>query len=82
MDKSLRYYLKNIYQMTLIPASYVDSSEGRVLFSIGFAANQNPLKTDPVLTKQLVQKVTNKERPILEFEDDIFLYGLFKTSLE
>ena len=78
MDKSLRYYLKNIYQMTLIPASYVDSSEGRVLFSIGFAANQNPLKTDSVLTKQLVQKVTNKERPILEFEDDIFLYGLFE----
>lgn len=67
----LIYFLERIYRMTGIPIRCLDSAT--ILFSRGYENHQDPFMQDPHIQKTLDAKLG--DGPILEFEDEIFLYG-------
>jgi AraC-like DNA-binding protein len=74
------YLLERIYRMTHIPTYYFDKNGDITLFNYGYENDANPILSDEVLLKNLVNKASVNQYPILEYEENI-LYGLCKDSL-
>ena len=75
------YLLERIYRMTHIPVLYLDKTGGFTLLNFGYDSKDNPLITDEVLYKLIMDRLLSTQDPIIEFEEKI-LYGACKDSMD
>jgi len=69
--ETLFYFLERVYIMSAIPVRCYDTS-GVEIFRRGYTADQDPFKGPD---KAFVDKLKKNALPVLEYEEDIFLYG-------
>jgi AraC-type DNA-binding domain-containing proteins len=77
---TLFYFLERMYRMTSIPLRCFHQQDQFTLFCRGFESCPDPFASDPCLSTFLSQKLQKSSKPVLEFEEGVFLYGALKDS--
>jgi AraC-like DNA-binding protein len=76
------YMLELTYQMTNIPVRYIDKKSDFILFARGYAPTEDPLVCDSLFAQSIMNLLAADRAPIIEYEDEIFLYGAYQISLD
>lgn len=74
------YVLDIFWKLTTIPVRYFDI-EHRIVHSYGFDTDNDPVICNATLQAELIELVEMRNaavaKPVLYYEDVIFLYGVF-----
>ena len=68
--------LEHIYRATAIPVRYFDSTKNITLYCSGFETSPDPFDINPQILNDLLLKFGASTKPMLEFEERVFLYGV------
>jgi len=75
------FVLKQAYYVSHIPVRYLSCDGKLTLCSHGYEQTTDPILHDNVLLENLATLAIPKNYPILEIENSLFLYGVFRDDI-